>query len=227
MSRIPFSLYDFFGYLAAGFILLAATDYAFDAGWLLRDPLTLVSSTFWVVSAYILGHIVANLAGHLIEHGVVRHGLGAPDDILLQDPRRQGWRRLFPGYFTPLPPETRSRVLKRARQRADLAGPGRALFFHCHTIVRRDPVVRDQLASFLNLYGFCRNSCLALLFGAVVLLSAIVTDAWRSGDTGHHADWAAVSGFIAATGMFYRYLKFFRDYTSEVYRSYAELEDKE
>jgi len=34
--------------------------------------------------------------------------------------------------------------------------------------------------------------------------------------------WAIVA-FVAAIGMFYRYLKFFRHYTVEVFTTYAEL----
>jgi hypothetical protein len=37
MNKIPFSVYDFFGYLAPGFLILAAADFARGGGWLFRD----------------------------------------------------------------------------------------------------------------------------------------------------------------------------------------------
>jgi len=63
VDKIPFSVYDFFGYLASGFVILAAADYAFDGGWLLKDNLGAVFIVLWAIAASIIGHIVANVAG--------------------------------------------------------------------------------------------------------------------------------------------------------------------
>lgn len=83
---------------------------------------------------------------------------------------------------------------------------------------------RERLDNFLNLYGFCRNICLALLLATVILLVGGTSEPWRNGGVGEHIWWATVAAPVAAIGMFYRYLKFFRDFTIEVYRSYAEVE---
>lgn len=227
MSRIPFTLYDFFGCLSAGFVLLSAGDYAFDRRWLLDDQLGLIAGVFWAVAAYIAGHIVANMAGWVLETKIVREVLRSPEETLFWTHQTSGWRRLFPGHYRRLPKETQDRVLDLAYQRAGIKQPGRALFFHCFAIVKREQATRERLETFLNLYGFCRNVCMALLLGAGLLILGVVSDSWRESGVGKHVWWAIPAAILASVGMFYRYLKFFRDYTVEVFRSYAEVETRE
>lgn len=226
MSRIPFTLYDFFGCLSAGFVLLAAGDYAFDRRWLLNDQLGLVGGIFWVVAAYITGHIVANMAGWALETKFVRQVILSPEETLFSTTKPTGWRRLFPGHHRALPRETRERIMDKADRSAGIKEPGRALFFHCLAIVQHDQGTRERLETFLNLYGFCRNVCLALLIGTGLLIIGTVSDSWRMSGVGEHIWWAIPASLVAAIGMLYRYLKFFQDYTVEVFRSYAEAADR-
>ncbi len=226
MDRIPFTVYDFFAYLSTGFVLLASVDYAFDLRWLLGGELALVTGTFWVIAAYATGHIVANIAGHVIEGWLVRGVLGSPEEILFRE-REPGVRRFFlPGYHRPLPTQTRQRVLQRAEERGMPTEPGRALFFHCFEVIKGEAATLARLDDFRNLYGFCRNLCLGLLLATAVLLAGVVSDAWRAGGIEEHLWWAIVASPLAAVGLFYRYLKFYREYTVEVFRSYAESEPK-
>jgi len=37
--KVPFSVYDFFGYLASGYLVLASVDIAFSKGWVLVDSM--------------------------------------------------------------------------------------------------------------------------------------------------------------------------------------------
>jgi hypothetical protein len=226
MSQLPFSVYDFFAYLAAGFIVLAAADYAFDGRWLLQNELTLVVGAFWVVAAYILGHIIANLAGHILQRWIVRSWLSSSEDVLFWENESKGFRRLFPGYHERLPAATRTRILTKAKRlAAEIEEPGRALFYHCFERVKHDEATRERLNSFLNMYGFSRNASLALLLSALILIVGLITDDRRSGGTGDYAAWASLAAALAGIGMFYRYLKFYREYTLEVFRSYAEKEE--
>jgi hypothetical protein len=106
--------------------------------------------------------------------------------------------------------------------------PGRALFYHCHAIVKRDKTTFDRVTSFLNMYGFCRNVCMAGLVAALILACGASRDLQLSGwlPQGQlHADclWWAAAALAASAGMLYRYLKFFRHYTTEVFTSYAEM----
>jgi hypothetical protein len=156
--------------------------------------------------------VIASLSSSLLEWKLTRGGLGAPEVRLFSD--GAGWwrARLLPGYHRPLPEETRQRVLKKAKEKAGIGEPGRALFLHCHSLVKREQVVLERLNSFLNLYGFCRNVSAASLLAVPILMAG---REW----------WWALAAAVVAVVMFQRYLKFFRHYTTEVFVSYAEVED--
>ena len=220
MNKIPFSVYDFFGYLATGFLMLVAAAYATGRVDLLREQPSLVIGFFWIVVAYVVGHIVAHIASAFLEETVLRRGLGSPEEHLLAA-KKAGWRaRIFPGNFKPFPTATQQRVLAKAQQHGVTASD-RSFFFHCHPLVKRDQATLERLNSFLNLYGFSRNLCMALMLTVPLLLYSAV---WGS-DCGFKRGpllWAAIA-LVAAIGMFYRYLKFFRHYTVEVFTTYAEL----
>jgi hypothetical protein len=91
--------------------------------------------------------------------------------------------------------------------------------------VKRDQATLERLNSFLNLYGFCRNLSLALILAVPLLLYGALREfdyKTLQGINGDRLAWAAVA-LVASIGMFYRYLKFFRHYTVEVFMTYAEL----
>jgi hypothetical protein len=219
-NRIPFSVYDFFGYLASGFILLAAVDLAFFGDLVLGHDTGITLSLFWVIVAYVAGHVVANVSSYLLEKRLLRGGLGSPEQVLFEDREAKGWRRPFRGFLEPLPQVTRERVLAKAKEVAGIEGPGRDLFFHCLPIVRRDQVTLDRLNTFLNLYGFSRNVCMSLVIVSGILVVAALLG--KGATTGASDLWLAAGALLAAVGLLYRYLKFFRLYTVEVFVNYAE-----
>jgi len=169
-AKIPFSIYDFFGYLACGFILLVAVDYGFDVGWVAKGELGIVLSMFWIIVAYITGHIVAHVSGEVIERRIVRRILRSPEETLFEEAAAGRLRQCLPGFFEPLPKETRDRVLLKVRDKLGVELMGRALFLYCHPIVKREPATLERLNTFLNMYGFCRNMSMALLMTVPVLL---------------------------------------------------------
>jgi hypothetical protein len=216
--KIPFNVYDFFGYLAVGFLVLVSIDFACNGGWLLNDNIIPVYALFWVLMAYIIGHITAHVASFLLENLFVQKFLGSPEEHLLGEPKLSWKARLFPGNFKPLPKKAQERILARV---SELGGPetGRALFFHCYAIVKSEPDTRDRLSIFLARYGFCRNISLASLLVAGSLILGPIRCPATAGEV---LPWLPVALAIAV-GMLYRYLKFFRHYTVEVLTSYAEV----
>lgn len=224
MSRIPFGVYDFFGYLASGFLVLAALDLVFTGGAVLKSDMQLLLGLFWLVVAYVTGHIVANVSSFLLERLLVQRVLGRPYQVLFEVPARKKWTRLFPGYHEPLPKETRERVLKKAGETAGITDPGLGLFFHCFAFVRGDEDARGRLDSFLSLYGFSRNVATAAVIAVLVLAADIIPmESIGVGLRSVQFRWA-VAATVAAGGLLYRYLKFFRLYSVEVFIRYAELE---
>jgi hypothetical protein len=216
MSQIPFTVYDFFGYLAAGFLLSATVDFVTGEHWFLQDSLATPYILFWVIVAYIVGHINANLASWVLERKVVGGVLGKPERILLGESTAGPVRKsVFPGYFTPLHKDTCDRILSNAAARG-VTARGEALFHHARQVVKRDEETWSRLDMFLAQYGFCRNISFALFVAALILAAASV----HSG--GKHM---GLVGFAlaGAIGMLYRYLKFYRHYSAEMFTTYAEL----
>ncbi len=218
--KIPFSVYDFFGYLSSGYVILAVSDLAFGDGWLVGSTPTVSTFVFLLVVAYVIGHIVAHISSAVLEHVVLRKALKSPEVHLLEPKDVRGWKRLFPGHFRALPVATIDRISARAKEHG-VATSGRSFFFHCHPLVKKDEATRERLASFLNQYGFCRNISMALLVSVFVLVSGAIVDKGRFDDT----NLLIGAGLLlfGAIAMFYRYLKFFRHYTLEVFMTYAEL----
>lgn len=224
MDKLPFSVYDFFGYLASGFLVLVGAEFAFNGQWLLRKDLNIPCGIFWVVAAYIAGHIIANISGFLLEGQMVRKVLRSPEESLFQDEKRKFWCWIFPGFYCALPKETRDRILHKSEAKAGIKSCGRGLFFHCHPIVKRDVNTLARLNTFLNLYGFCRNVSMASIITVVILVIGVIAD-WRAGlQVQSTKIWWAGAAAFSAFGMFYRYLKFFRQYTLEVFITYAETD---
>ena len=109
-------------------------------------------------------------------------------------------------------------------QRTVLAVPGA----HCagciakieHGLPDVPGIVSARLNIFLNLYGFCRNMTMALVLAAATLTVGIVAGTAEAGSHVEPAWWIAAA-LIAAVGLFYRYLKFLRQYAVELLTSYA------
>lgn len=125
----------------------------------------------------------------------------------------------FPNFYEPFPEKLQQRILTTGAQRASIGEPGRALFLHAHSVVKRDEATQARLNSFLNLYGFGRNISMAAILAFIVLLADMVFGTVRDNE------WVwLLAAMIAAVGMFYRYLKFFKHYTMEVLVSYPEID---
>lgn len=219
MERLPFSVYDFFGYLAAGAVLLAALDLGFfDANHVSDDP-SLIGGILAILAAYIAGQLVASVASTLLESGLVARVLGRPTRALTEP--AAGWRaRLFAGYFVPLTADMRERLRERVRSRAGRELADEELFWHCYPLARERPTTAPRLATFLNLYGFSRNIATAAAI-AGLLLAAASLFADPPGGIG----WWIAAASLVSVGMTYRYLKFLRLYSVEVFTGYLAATD--
>ena len=218
MKDIPFTIYDFLAYLSSGAVIVASLDYVFGYRWLL-GPVGASLALLLVLAAYIAGHAVAHFSSLAFERGLVKRVLGEPSLTLMDTAAPGRIRRfLFHGYYEPLPAGTRERVVAKARERG-CNGTGKELFLHARACVARDKAQLDRLDLFLNLYGFSRNVSFALLCAALLGLSGLfLTPTYIS-------PWWLVTVALAAVMMLYRYLKFFREYSLQVFTTYAELED--
>lgn len=227
--NLPISVYDFFGYLASGFLLLAAVEFGFDGNWLVEREWKPGVIALYVTLAYVIGHIVASLASHFLEQNLSRKYLGPSEELLLgKEPKaRAVCKWLFWSFFKPLSLKTQERILEAAKAEG-LTEVNRALYDHAFEIAKQDKTTFDRMNSFLNLYGFCRNISFALLLASLVIAAsgvwyAVFIDLKTS-------DAKKISVGVLCIGgafmMLYRYLKFYRLYTIEVLRAYPDLKKK-
>ncbi len=218
MDKIPFSVYDFFGYLSAGGVILFAAVFAIQGFDAFDADLTAAQVLMLVIAAYVVGYVIAAVSSFLLERRLTRRFIGTPTELLFKDKRPKGWRKILGAYHSPLPEATRKLVLTKASDAVGIDKPGEALFFHCFATVRHDAYPRERLASFLNLYGFARNVSMAALSAAAILAGSVfINDQVDTPEL-----WiGAGAAFLVGIVMYFRYLKFYRQYSVELYVTYS------
>lgn len=217
MNRIPFATYDFFGYLASGLLLIVGMELTLGFPRVLGQDLKPIDVVALLLAVYVAGQLVATPSKAVLEDGLVEKVLGRPNVNLFR--RKRPWLHwvLFPGFYKPLPPAVQERVLTRAANEG-IGGPGEALFLHVRYSpeICADEKLLARLDTFLNLYGFARN----LAFTSLLVGVALSTRAWWL-----HADAAlskyALTALAVGILLLYRYLKFFRQYSYELFNAYA------
>lgn len=214
---IPFSVYDFFAYLSSGAVIVATADYVLNLGILTQKEIGPVLGVALIVLAYVAGQIVSQFSSALLEHTFANRILQRPSVLLLGGrPRSKILKWLFPNYHRPLPAHVQQRVREQAAAR-NCCAMGEGLFLHVYPLVTKDERLQIRLDQFLNQYNFARN----MSFAFAIATACILISHWR----GSHPvplRWAALAGF-AAISLLYRYLKFFRQYSYELFLRYSEL----
>jgi len=217
VEKIPFSVYDFFAYLSSGAVWVVTADYVLGTGLLNQKEINPVFGITLIIFAYVCGHIVAHFSSFIMEHLVVGRLLKRPASTLMGEaPRWRFLSWLFPNYFRALPGQTQRRVSEQAEARG-AKSTGEALFLHAYPVVTLSASLQARLDDFRNQYGFARNMSFAFIVSAIAILIA-----HRLGYHPVRLRWALLSAFTGVT-LFYRYLKFFRQYSYELFLRYAEL----
>ena len=221
-NKLPFTSYDFWAYLSAGFLLLFVVDHVAGTNLLMRETWTVVQSVVAFSCAYAVGHVVASMSSFLFERLLVGKFLGAPRDVLFGAAKAPRFmRHLIPGYFQALPVATINAAHAKAAG-LNVGGDSEAMFWAAFSSARVTPAVMSRLDNFLNMYGFCRNVALVSFIDAALLFWF-----WR---WGHGPDETLTWVFVALAlglGMTLRYLKFFRHYAVEVFASFAHSKEPE
>lgn len=218
MQQFPFDPYDFFGYLAAGFLVIIGMDLTLGFPRAIGQDLKFVDMTALLLAVYVAGQLVATPAKALLEDLVVARILERPSVNLLR-PRRNGVRRvLFPGFYKPLPEAIRSRITEKAESE-NIKGRGETLFLHVryHPQILGNEKLMAKLGSFIDKYGFARNLAFtSLVVGIALVIKSRFTQNPELIRYGYTA-------LTAAVLLFYRYLKFFRQYSYEMFNMYGGL----
>lgn len=221
-QKIPFTSYDFWAYLSAGFLLLFALDQAFGMHLLTRQSWTVTQSVLAFSCAYAAGQLVAGLSSFVFEKLLVGRLLGYPRSVLFGAAFAPRWVRwVVPGYFVALPATVQVTALEKGAK-LGVSSFGEELFWPAYITAKSVPSVMSRLDNFLNLYGFCRNvACVGFLDAALLYWSY-----FQPTGAPEHLILARVS-FIAGFGFTLRYLKFYRLYAVEIFTSFAYAKEAE
>jgi len=216
----PFSDYDFYAYITSGFALMFAIDFLFNGGTImLRPSWPVVQIVLAFALAYVLGQVTAIPAKAIVESLIVHRLLGAPSIHLLADRQRTVWRFMFPEYYEPLPPKARQRVVEMATN-GGCYGAGEELFLFARfsTKIVSNELVLGRLSSFLNQYGMHRNLCFTfLLIGMITIIHlGFIADG-----PDKSTKMLAMFSLVISVGLFYRFLKFYRQYCYEVFNTFG------
>jgi hypothetical protein len=216
VGGIPFKDYDFWAYLSAGFLFLFALDHVLGTKLMMREQWTVVQGVIAASAAYTVGHLVAGLSSQLFERLLVRRLLGAPSEVLLDSATpAKAFKLLLPLYYSALPSTVIDKVATKATA-AGITGTGESLFWPAYDAAKNTPAVMARLQTFINQYGFCRNMAL------VALVDACLLGYFYKWGAGVEADrWYAWGAAVIGCGLLFRYLKFYRLYSVEIYTSYA------
>ena len=218
MDKTPFNVYDFFAYLASGAMIVVSVDYLFGEQWVLRPTLSPQLYLLLVIASYVVGQVISHLSAVVLEQWLVKRHLGGSTGVLLGgEYGHSRWAWLFPQYFHGLKSATRDRVMAQAERRGCHL-KGDELYDHCYAVVTE---ASERAASRLDYlksqYGFARNIAFAFFCSAVMIVYEDVVGPRRVS-----LRWAAVAIAVSVC-MLYRYLKFYREYGSELLKRYAEL----
>ena len=218
MNKLPFDPYDFFGYLASGLLILVGMDIVLGFPAILGREFKVVDSAILIIAIYVTGQIIATPAKALLEDGLVGKVLGRPNVNLFQEKKPRIRGLIFPGFYLSLPTQTRMKILSKAKNEG-VEGIGEDLFLHVRysQAVVQDQKLGEKLNSFINKYGFSRNLSFSALLVGIGCLIKMVLSPGSDTDLRNYG----ITALITAIFLLYRYLKFFRQYSYEMFNTYA------
>lgn len=222
MKELPFDPYDFFGYIASGLVLVVLAQETLGFPNVFGADLKPFDIAVTVLAVYIAGQIVAGPSKAIFEDIFVHKVLGSPTKNLLASTSPRLFTVIFPGYYKALPAVTRAKITAKT-EASGLTGADTEGLFLC---IRYAPEVLAsesliaRINTFRDMYGFSRNVSFSLLFASAWF--AIFAYFKCSRPLAHYS----IAAFIAGTLLFYRYLKFYRQYSYELFNAYACMKEK-
>jgi hypothetical protein len=222
MDKLPFSAYDVFGYVAPGVLLVMALEWTIGYPHVLGQELKPFAIVAFILITYVAGQLVAEPARTILEDWFVTKVLTRPSKTLFSATGPRGWRRLFSSYFAPLPAVIQERVKKRAAE-SGVKDTGEPLFLlaRYHEETRKNERLMQKLDAFVGMYGFARNMAFVCVLAGVALLVKVLA---RHGAAHDLTRGVLILG--AGVLLLYRYLKFYRQYSDELFNCFGSVKEK-
>jgi hypothetical protein len=218
--RIPFSVFDFFVYLIPGALVLSSI---FVIVWPVDNLSTLWSDLSSIgdlrfaiygialIISYVAGHAIAAVGSLFFEGVLIGRILGYPSPNLFK-PNTSG---LFRRYRQPYSAKFVSEFVSLFEQFFGKGYDAEDMFMLCHSVVKEEcPASFSRLNIFIIQYDFARNLAMALLVSIPFLLwiGLLRSELVFLG--------LGVLSALLVVVMLLRYLKFYRRYSDEVFRSF-------
>lgn len=234
----PFNVYDIFAYLGNGFTLLVilyilSDKYHVSSSWsqvMASSALSnaVIRIALIAVVSYAVGHVLAHLSYPIYERLLVGRFFGTPGDQAMgkvaqsssapTKSRIRTWVLYLlgvPDYARTLSPEIISQIESPTPLIGTSGGTASSEHYSlrsCFVIVNEYmPMTRSRVATFLEIYSYCRNGSLTFL---ILFIATLVT-------AQVHGVFLALGFFLISWIMLGRYLRFLKLYTDEIYLGYA------
>ncbi|MGB9694038.1 MAG: hypothetical protein ACPLYF_04270 [Fervidobacterium sp.] len=239
--QIPFTLYDFFGYLLPGITFGALMLLSFDLpnaiqlvtekvlghrtdsspSFLFMDFISLLHKSPWFISlfglliSYIIGHVIAALSSYFLERIFVQAWLKYPTENMFQlNEKKKKW--LFKNFRRSYTSEFVERFKSQFELFFNLpiSNSNDTFWITFSFIAHNCPSTFARATHFLNLYGFSRNLSMTFLLSGLVLFifELIYTQPLQ---------WLIIISYIAISiTLYWNYLKLLRRLNDEIYRGF-------
>jgi hypothetical protein len=216
MDKLPFDPYDFFGYIASGLLIIVGMEMVFGFPQIMNRDLTAIQIAVLILAVYVAGQAVATPAKFILEDFVVGKILKKPSTNLLRSKPPLIGRLIFPGFFHPLPTSVQEVLLTSVTSdKKQPSGEDLFIFVRYDSKILNNENLMKKLDAFRDKYGFNRN----LAFAAFIIGLSLFIKSQMLGD--FVALKYGIASIIIAVLLFYRYLKFFRQYSFEMFNTYA------
>ena len=222
----PFTSYEFYAYVAAGIIVIAAVDYSFAGATLSGRPeWSAAQAVFWILATYLVGQLIAAPSSAVLEHWIARKIFLPPIEVALRTTSRRK-RELFVAYvfayreYSPLPAPMTEKIRQKACSHLGISSEeltAESIFEIAFSIARSNSDTDARLDQFLNLYGFSRNIC----FSAFVATLCLGIRAYHEPD--RLTLLLLIGTAILCIGMYGRFVKFYAAYSRDVLRTYSAM----
>lgn len=219
----PFTLFDFFSYVACGLTVLCAADYAYPgSNYLMKEKWSAFQGALGLSLAYVCGQLLAIPSSILLEHMIARKLLRPPAVVLLSNrslKKEKILNFLIGRHYASLPESIRDLVFRNAseatRQTVEMLKENlEAVFVPALLYSRQNERISERIELFRIQYVFARNMCAASIISTFFLSYAYLNNEPQAGA------WLVIA-ILAIFGLFLRFFKFYCCCAADTLRSYA------
>ena len=212
MDKIPFTIYDFFGYISTGIIWFITINYYFSLEYISTIPNELDKYILIVIAIYVLGHLSAQLSQWVLEDKILRV-IGKPTEILFDTIKSK--KKILKRYNESFKENLRNQIIEKYKNETKVPTIDSDMLKYCfHYVKEKSKNTNNRLLTFLSLYGFSRNMSFTLLLPII----AFTIKGIKSFEPMYF--FYSFCMLILSYLLFLRFLKFYKLYAIEIFLTY-------